>query len=151
MNSQITINMLRTLKWLAILPFLFGCEQARVDALMEELCQKDGGMKIYEKVVLPADQFRESGIPKFFETWNRSSGSYYFRSDTERLKQSKPTLEKLTFSVIREIDKKLLAQYVVYLRIGGGFVWVPGPDPSKSCPSDANDIVFLTYVFLKDN
>jgi hypothetical protein len=44
---------------------LSGCEQAVVDAEMEALCKQDGGVKIYEKVVLPKDQFKKYGNPIF--------------------------------------------------------------------------------------
>lgn len=150
MNFKITTGMLRALRWLSIVPFLFGCEQARVDALMEELCQKDGGMKIYEKVLLPENQIRKTGEPILFETWNRSSGGYKFTSSHEILKADKPTLTRYTYSVVRDDDKKMLGEFVTYLRIGGGLIWRPGPDPFKRCPTGTNDIEFVKKIFVKD-
>ena len=149
MNAPSMVNILRILIWLVAAPLLFGCEQARVDALMEELCQKDGGMKVYEKVELPEDQFNEHGEPTFYETWNKTSGGYRFVWDSERIKSDKPTLNRYEYSVVRERDKKLLGTYVVYLRIGGGLMWVPGPDPSKLCPSEPGSVAFLKNIFVK--
>ena len=68
-------KMIRTFGLLFHLLLLLGCEQARVDAQMEELCKQDGGMKIYEKVVLPEDQFTEYGDVKFFVKWDKNGSS----------------------------------------------------------------------------
>lgn len=40
---------------------LAGCEKARLDAQVKELCAKDGGIKVYETVKLPADRFNQWG------------------------------------------------------------------------------------------
>lgn len=130
---------------------LSGCEQAVVDAEMEKLCKQDGGMKIYEKVVLPKDQFTQYGDVKFFETWNTSGGGYRFIAVHERLRPNKPTLTRYTYSVVREFDAKALGIYVVYSRIGGDIMWRPGPDSSKSCPANANSTNFLRMIFVRTN
>jgi hypothetical protein len=126
---------------------LLGCEQARVDAQMDELCKKDGGMKIYEKVVLPKDQFKY-GVPIFHQTWNTSGGGYRFIAGHERLRPSKPTLTRYTYSVVREADRKTLGVYIVYSRIGGDIMWRPGPDSSKTCPTEGSDNTFLNAIFV---
>jgi len=150
MKLQITTNMLRALMWLAIVPLLVGCEQSRVDALMEELCQKDGGIKIYERVILPKHLFNQYGTPLVFKGWDRLNEGYQFTWDTERIKKDKPTLTRYVYSVKRNEDKKLLGEYVVYMRIGGDLIWRPGPDSSKSCPTKANEIVFLKTIFIEE-
>lgn len=42
---------------------LGGCERWALDRQMEELCQKDGGIKLYETVTLPASDFSNIGQP----------------------------------------------------------------------------------------
>lgn len=128
---------------------LSGCEQAVVDAEMEKLCKQDGGMKIYEHVVLPKDQFKY-GVPIFHQTWNTSGGGYRFIAAHERLRPNKPTLTRYTYSVVREFDGKVLGTYIVYSRIGGDIMWRPGPDSSKSCPADGNDNTFLKAIFTQE-
>ena len=130
---------------------LTSCEQAKVDAQMEELCKKDGGMQVYQKVAFPSDHFTEYGDIKFFETWNTSKGGYRFKSSHENLKSNKPTLTRRTYSVVRESDSRILGVYVVYSRIGGDIIWRPGPDSSKSCPADANSTIFLRTIFVREN
>ena len=46
-----------------LLLLLSGCERWYLDSKMEELCAKDGGIKIYETVTLPASDFNEFGEP----------------------------------------------------------------------------------------
>ena len=38
-----------------------GCEKYALDRQMEELCKKDGGVRIFEHVKLPANRFDEHG------------------------------------------------------------------------------------------
>ena len=127
---------------------LSGCEQERIDAQMQELCDKDGGMKIYETVLLPKEEFTVYGDVKFFRTYNTSGGGYRFTSQKEVLRATKPTLAKTTYKVIREVDNKVLGTYVSYIRIGGAIMPRLGPDPAKQCPANTNDIEFLRRLFL---
>lgn len=129
---------------------LFGCEQARVDARMEELCKIDGGMKIYEKITLPKEDFDQGGVPILFNGWNQSQSGYMFVSKFEKLKSNKPTLSKTTTSIIRERDGKPLGTYIYYTRIGG-LMPTLGPDSAKNCPSNARESVFLKTIFVRSN
>lgn len=138
---------------------LSGCEQARVDAQMEQLCKQDGGMKIYETVILPKEQFTPYGDIKFFQKSN-SGGGYQFESKSEQIKVAKPALNfftwnpanlhKFSYFVIREDDKRVLGSLVMYHRLGGAIVPRLGPDPAKHCPIDIDDKVFLRTVFVQD-
>lgn len=42
---------------------LAGCERWALDQQMEELCKKDGGIRVYETVTLPASDFSNIGQP----------------------------------------------------------------------------------------
>lgn len=39
------------------IPTLNGCEKYALDRQMRELCEKDGGTKVYETVILPKNIF----------------------------------------------------------------------------------------------
>ncbi len=131
---------------------LSGCEQAVVDAQMEVLCKQDGGMKIYEKVVLPKDQFTKYGsAPFFFEGWGKSGGLYQFVDEFEQIRPNKPSLSKFKFIVIRKTDNKILGTYVHYQRIGGDVLPRLGPDSSSNCPPKTDSDVFLKNIFVSAN
>ena len=53
-----------------------GCEKFELDRQMEELCKKDGGVRVYETVKLPPELFDQNGDP--FPGWRG-------RPDSERL------------------------------------------------------------------
>lgn len=131
--------------------FMGGCEQMRVDEQMEELCKKDGGIRVYEQVVLPSDQFDENGGLMFFKTWNNSSGGYKFLRTHESIRSDKPSIDKNTFTITRESDNHVLGVYVTYLRTGGGIFPRLGPDPTRRCPVGIYDDNFLNSVFVKNN
>lgn len=149
-----------TLATLIVALTLSGCEQAHVDAQMEELCKQDGGMKIHETAMLPKEQFKY-GAPVFFGPWSTSGtsgGGYKVVRKYEEIKVMKPSLDiitwnsanltKTSYTVIREADNKILGTYVYYQRIGGAIMPRLGPDPSKNCPSDARESAFFGAIFL---
>ena len=142
---------MRKLGLVFVLIAIFGCEKARVDEQMYELCRTDAGIHIFETVRLPIEQFRYGG-PAFMKTWNTSGGGYRFVSDVRYLKSSKPTLQRNEFSVVRESDNKTLGTYVNYMRIGGDIFWRPGPDSSNVCPSykdgSEDENQFFKQLFL---
>lgn len=135
---------------LTVALMLSGCEQARVDAQMEELCKRDGGIKIYEKISLPKEDFDQGGVPTLFNGWNQTQSGYMFVSKFEEIKSSKPTLSKTTASIIRERDGKALGTYIYYTRIGG-LILTLGSDPARNCPSNARESIFLKTIFVQSN
>ncbi len=125
-------------------------ERMRIDAQMETLCKKDGGMKIYEQVLLPKDQFTKYGDLVFHKTWNKPGGGYQFISKFEQLKLDKPTLNKTTYMIVRETDLRVLGTYTTYYSTRGIMPRL-GPDPVKRCPEDISDGDFLKSVFIPIN
>jgi hypothetical protein len=103
--------------------------------------KKKVGVKIYEKVVLPNEQFTQYGNPKFFPTWNESGGGYRFISKGEDLKRDKPTLSKTTYVIFREADQQVLGTYISYYSIRG---YLPrlGPTRSSSVPETLLTVFF---------
>lgn len=134
---------------IAVMVTITGCEKQRVDAQMEELCKKDGGVNVYERILLSEAELEKKGLPIFFNSWNKPGGGYRFISEYKRLKSNKPTLTRYKYSVIREADNKVLGEYIVYIRIGGDIIWRLGPDSSKACPLNGGDISFLNSIFVK--
>ena len=51
------------LTFAALTTALAGCERWSLDRQMEELCKKDGGIKVYETVTLPAKSAVNAALP----------------------------------------------------------------------------------------
>lgn len=112
-----------------ILISLWACtacssEADRLDAEAKRLCAIDGGIKVYETVVLPPEKFNALGQAMVPIGKDEKGWGYHTTFSIVNLtgKFSVPTLEKETESVIRTSDSKLIAESVVYRRLGGGLL-----------------------------
>lgn len=115
-----------------------GCEKARLDDEVRRLCAIDGGVKIYEKVVLSKDKFDKYGVIAIPRLNESSAGSdYFFIYDVKYYVHGNPEMWRDHFQVIRRSDSKLLGEAISYSRRGGD---LPGPwqSSSFSCPSDSD-------------
>ena len=146
----------------AVVLLLTGCEKFALDRQMEELCAKDGGVKVYETVTLPPEMFDQWGDP--FPGWRkkvlqgkpeeRLGSEYRYVVETVYLKQGDPLkgegrLDRTTTRIYRRADNKLLGEAVSYGRSGGDFIAYAHPT-SKSCPTyKTDDEWVIKSVFLK--
>jgi len=144
--------------WLALVFLASGCEKFELDRQMEELCKKDGGVKIYETIILPPEMFDQWGDP--FPGWRgrpieeRLGTEYRYVVETLFLKQGDPQkgegrLDKTVTKIYRRRDGKLLGEATSFGRSGGDFIAFDHPS-SKSCPSFQSDEEWvIKSVFVK--
>jgi len=137
------------------------------DWQVEKLCAKDGGVKVYETVRLPAERFDKFGMVKLYSEQRVENKSAYRHNDKQTVleevlgqeyiyrwittyyRKGSPDIFRMHFQVIRLSDGKLLGESFFYKRGGGD---LPGPwhGSSYMCPelSVANDV--LRQVFVKE-
>lgn len=141
---------------------LAGCERWALDRKMEELCKKDGGVKVYETVKLPASDFSNIGQPlaryakPATAEEDRLGPDYLYISKREVLlgaaanpERGEGRLVRLYWAIHRRSDGKLLGEQVEYRRIGGdGFTFGFHPS-SASCPHVDRDV--SQNVFIRGN
>lgn len=135
-----------------------GCERYALDRQMDELCKKDGGIKVYETVTLPAEMFDQNGDP--FPGWRkrpaqeRLGSDYRLDEQTTYIKKGDPLkgqgeLVRFDSKVIRNADGKVLGQQTSYGRSGGDLIVVDHPS-SKLCPQQLGSPTFvIRTVFVK--
>ena len=89
-------------------------QQIKLDREVDRLCAIDGGVHIYETVILPKENFGPDG---------------------EVLVAGNPSLVRLQGDFVRKSDDKVMGKVVIYVRGGGD---LPGPwhPSSHRCPSD---------------
>jgi hypothetical protein len=156
----------RSLISLLIFAILFGLwwgvptyRKARADAMVRELCAKDGGIKVYETVKLAADRFDEYGNPTFGSGRMPSpkrnmkpSDEYFYTWDTTWII---PETSVAALAVWRNhqrlfkvADGKLMGEAISYSRRGGDPI---GPwHPSHfGCPPNADITMVVRRVFVK--
>jgi hypothetical protein len=143
-----------TLATFAALSSLAGCERYALDRQMEELCKQDGGNKVYETVVLPADMFDESGYP--FPGWRdklkivRLGSGYTYEDENKVLDDGDPVkgegkLLRNGIKIIRKSDLKILGESVYYIRVGGDGI-VLGHPSGNLCPRGGAPIEKQVFV-----
>lgn len=146
---------------LVLIAMLTGCERYALDRQMEELCKKDGGVKVYEQIRLPVTEFDSDGapFPKYWRsqpligTEGRLGPEYRYVHRNDILKKGDPVaggveLSRRIEEVYRVSDDKLLGRSVSYIRLGGQWP-LPGHPPSKRCPSDTATLI--TSIFIPGN
>ena len=136
---------------------LSGCEKWWLDRQMEELCKKDGGVRVYETVKLPPEMFDQNGDP--FPGWrgrerrDRLGDDYEYLFDVKDLVEGDPIkgegrLSRHHKKIIRRSDKKLMGESITYGRSGGDLIAFPH-FTSKLCPVGQSDSNVIHQVFLK--
>lgn len=127
--------------WLAV------GEKWLADRQVRELCAKDGGVKVFEKVKLPAESFDKWGnvnIPN--KRYAKVADEYYFESEDQNVQRGNPKILRMTTRMIRRSDGKILGESVRYARSGGD---LPGPwhGTSFGCPELPMNLE--SSIFLK--
>lgn len=135
-----------------------GCERWRLDQQMELLCMKDGGIKVYETVTLPASEFGPGGEPLFR---HRVPGmaredilgpEYRYGSSREILvggaqpEQASGQLVRLHWTIHRRSDNKLLGEQTEYRRSGGDLLTFGFQPGNASCPRVERDVEQLVFI-----
>jgi hypothetical protein len=146
-----------------------GCEKYALDRQMEELCKKDGGVRVFETVTLPASAFDRTGqLTTTIDSSSKAppavtilrSGEYSITSKTTVLKAGDPfsgagaglikegRLQRYETVIQRSSDKKVLGTDVSYGRAGGEIN--PGHPSSNYCPKPPIAPSLLNAVFRKE-
>lgn len=138
--------------WFGLSFWYAGGQKYYYDWQVERLCAKDGGVKVYEQVKLPAEKFDKYGQINFYKPTQEENAlgpEYLYKFETTYYRHGNPSLFRMHAQVIRRSDGKPLGESVFYKRGGGD---LPGPWHGSSfmCPelSVANDI--LRQVFITE-
>jgi hypothetical protein len=120
--------------------------QSYWDAKVKEMCEKDGGVTIYEKVHISKSEIDRGVLPMTadgklgvaFQELASPDAPVYAVNKTKILREGSPGVWRSEWDVIRRADKSTVARVVVYERIGGDFP-SPAHDSRIACP-DLKDI-----------
>jgi hypothetical protein len=130
-----------------------GCaEKHELDRQMEELCKKDGGVKIYETVKLSPEMFDDLGNLKAIKPV-RKNGAYVtqiadvYEQSSETviikdgdLQKREGRLTRNYTVLIHVTNKKKLAEKISYSRVGGD-LFVLGHHTQAHCPKEPIDLI----------
>jgi hypothetical protein len=129
--------------WLAV------GEKWMLDRQVRELCAKDGGVRVYETMVLPPELIGKHGqiqIPE--KAQMKPSDEYYYESSKHYYRKGNPEMSRKQYRVVRRSDGKVLGELILYGRGGGDF---PGPwhGSSFTCPEPSKLPNFESSIFVR--
>jgi hypothetical protein len=110
---------------------------------------KDGGKKIYETVMLPADKFDKAGFVRLpSKEQAKADDEFFLVREVLYLKEGNPELFRTHYRIVRRRDAKTLGESVHYIRRGGDF---PGPwhPSSLACPEIGSQPALELDVFVR--
>jgi hypothetical protein len=151
----------RLVAWLTLTPIavvvagIGGCEarKAYYDWHVRKMCEKDGGVKVFESVVLTRDeyagyvnQFGKLDIPALEKAPVGTALMHDYKNEYYR--ESNPRVIRYELRVLRAADNKVLGTRVSYSRIGGDLLAF---HPSRfTCPSAGSDLFALVVQRSKE-
>jgi hypothetical protein len=139
---------------------LAGCagyvpgQKAYWDARVQELCEKDGGVQIFEKLRVSRDELALLGkangivdIPTKATALPNSPA--YAEIKRTYLREANPTVTRAEVAIVRRRDQVVVARLISYSRFGGD---LPGPwHPSSfGCPDQKKNLSDLKSLFVVD-
>lgn len=136
--------------WLGVSFWYGGGQKYYYDWQVERLCAKDGGVKVYETVKLPAEKFDKYGQINFYNPTQKENAlgpEYIYKSIDQYFRRENPEMWSIHNQILRRSDGKMLSEAKIYIRRGGD---LPGPwHPSSfSCPKE---IGLIEKTFVRSN
>lgn len=134
-----------TLTALLLIAALYGCagyvpgRQSYWDSQVKELCEKDGGITIFEKIELSEDDYKRlggmpGGIPIPHVSSKRTDYPYFYEVFDFTIRESNPVVVRTETIVKRRADGKVLGRSIQYFRRGGDIPTGLANDSSFLCP-----------------
>jgi len=139
--------------WLFASFWYGGGQKYYYDAWVKRMCARDGGIKVYETVTLPADRFNKWGQVNFFKPTQHENAlgpEYIYKHETIYLRKGNPTIRKCYSQIFRKSDMKLLGEETSYDRGGGDFIIEVLPGSVFRCPTAVGSIELMTKIFTKE-
>jgi hypothetical protein len=140
-----------TTGWLAAIPAgliaaallalgFYESRKAYWDSKVSEMCAKDGGVKVVERIVVTDEEFKrlggdENGLPIPFSDDSKRKDYPYFREARQsQIKEGNPEVVRSEVQIKRRSDGKVLVSSVSYWRRGGDMPSGLFHDSSYVCP-----------------
>lgn len=138
---------------------LAGCagyvpgRQSYWDAQVGEMCARDGALKIIEKVILTRQEAnlmpRSDGkIALRWKSPNATQDPVYVEVKTSQIRESSPRVFREDVTVIRRSDRKVVASWSDFARVGGDIPTGLAHDSSYSCPDPKLRLEEIQQLFV---
>jgi len=141
-------GLIETLARAMLITALAGCagyvpgRQAYWDEKVKEMCEKDGGVTIYERVRISKTEINRRVLPMTADgrlsfTTKESAhpeAPIYAEERITYLRESNPRVRRTESEILRRTDEAIVARWVIYARAGGDFPTGFSEGTSFICP-----------------
>lgn len=152
----ILISILFTLALAGCMGYVPG-QQSYWDAQVREMCAKDGGVTIFEKIRISKSDINRRVLPSTVdgrlgvaikELAHPDSPVYGIEKITHFHQEKNLSVSRRELSVIRRIDQVVVARQISYGRFGGDFPTGIVHDSSFGCPDLGTMAARLAELFI---
>lgn len=121
--------------WIVIPFWVAVGKQIYYHSMIDDLCEKDGGVQVYEVVELTPDKFNRWGQPNFYRPTEGDKAlgeGYVFKYVDDTVRAQSPEIVRSHVQVFRRSDLTLLGESISYHHRYAG---LPGPwhTPGYGC------------------
>lgn len=130
-----------------------GCEatKAYYDWQVREMCKKDGGVAVYERIPVRAELFKARGgdrgvmsVPN--ESEGRRDVPVFQRMTSGVIEEGLIRVVRHEVQIVRWSDSKVIGRLVLYGRSGGDFPLTTSAPSYYQCPESGGDVVRQVLV-----
>lgn len=155
--SMIGYLLLITVVFILLAVGFFEGRKAYWDYRVHEMCERDGRIQILEKISVTKQYLDrlirygvEEGLIKMKESV-RSDDLVYLESKEINIREGSPRIRRTDWIVVRQSDKKTVAQWSSFGRIGGDIPAGLVHDSSFRCPEWQQSWTELLNLFVITN
>jgi hypothetical protein len=143
---------------LAALIVLSGCAgyapgaKSSWDQQLKEMCARDGGVTVYERISISAEQFAKLGKVGAYASispkWNMQADDVAFwEQSTMIIREGNPRVSRFEQVVRRRADEKIVARVVRYSRVGGDLPTGLAHESALTCPEEEQILAQREKIF----
>ena len=140
---------------LVVLAFIFTLlNKAYWDYRVKQMCEKDDGVKVYERVFLSALEYESHSGPDGRLIAPPESNSdntqylYFSKYKKSYIRESNPGVYKRETIIYRKLDSKELGSMIHYRRVGGDFPTIIFHTSGFGCEGTTNLRSLLDEIFF---
>jgi hypothetical protein len=140
---------------LVILAFgFFEARKAYWDSRVKGMCDKEGGIKVFQVVQLDLKEYRKllnsrNQIDLRNERFATPADSYAYSSATEYIVRGDPEIHKHVGRVLKWPEKVVLSEQIIFSRVGGDFPTGIGHRTYFSCPPPVETLFDKTFKAMQ--
>lgn len=148
--KKILIGLLPTITLIGCMGYVPG-QQSYWDAQVREMCARDGGVQIFEKIAISSEQAAAlQKVGSYLSIPPRATAKpdapAYWDESVTIFHDANPRVWRSEQVVRRRGDEKISARVIRYIRVGGD---IPSPAHSSSfsCPDEAGVLAKRETIF----